>query len=206
MRKIVCAFFCAEVRHERADAMAKSPNCPRGGFAQMPFEFGEGHPDLIEVGRVLRPATQFGAGGFDRFFYARDHVGLEMVHHDDIAAVACGDQALLNIGQNGFSVHRFNSVDGVMTAHSFAMRLGLTNRVVTASTIRSSAVRFGAQGRERLLIRSWCFSASDSAATARMPPGRRSFAKVTTKWMARMKRLRIAQTLLCSFVRARLHS
>jgi hypothetical protein len=84
MSKIICAFFCAEVRHERADAMAKSVHCPRGGFAQKPLEFGEGHFDGIEVGRVLRQITQWGASG---------QMGRKMVHHNDIAALACGDQA-----------------------------------------------------------------------------------------------------------------
>ena len=65
-----------------------------------------------------------------------------------------------------------------MTAPSFAMRLGLTNSVASPSTTRSIVVRFGARRRERLLMSSWCFSASDSAATAWMPPRRRSFAKV----------------------------
>ena len=47
-----------------------------------------------------------------------------------------------------------NSVAGLIIADSFGMRCGLTKRVVSPSTRRSSMVRFGARCRERLLIRS----------------------------------------------------
>src|ERR1700752_1877649 len=46
------------------------------------------------------------------------------------------------------------SVAGLIIADSFGMRCGLTKRVVSPSTRRSSMVRFGARCRERLLIRS----------------------------------------------------
>src|ERR1700730_200159 len=47
-----------------------------------------------------------------------------------------------------------NSVAGLRLADSLGMRCGLTKRVVSPSTRRSSIVRFGARCRERLLIRS----------------------------------------------------
>jgi hypothetical protein len=122
MSKIFCAFFCAEVRHERANAMAKSPHRPRSSFAQSPFEFGEGHLDGIEIGRVLRQVTQFGAGGFDGLFYTSHLVGPKMVHHDNIAAVERGNQALLNIGQKSFSVH--GSFNHQWRRHSIAAQAG----------------------------------------------------------------------------------
>ena len=64
---------------------------------------------------------------------------------------------------------------------SFGMRRGLTKRVISPSAKRSTNVRFGARWRERLLTMRCCLSNRDSAATARTPPGRRSFAIVTTR-------------------------
>src|SRR5664279_3725541 len=45
-----------------------------------------------------------------------------------------------------------NNVAGLRIAASWEMRRGLTNSDVSASTKRSSEVRFGARCRERLLI------------------------------------------------------
>ena len=48
------------------------------------------------------------------------------------------------------------------------------------------------------------FLVEDSAATARIPPGRRSFTQLTSKWMARMRRSRMRRTVPRPPVRARL--
>lgn len=100
----------------------------------------------------------------------------------------------------------FNSVAGLTSAPSFAIRRGLANSAVSPSTKRSSVVRFGARCLDRLLIRSWCLSSRDSAATARTPPGRSSFASVTRRWTARMRSSRIERTVTSPPVRARLHA
>src|ERR1700674_3212394 len=47
-----------------------------------------------------------------------------------------------------------NSVAGLRIVDSFGIRCGLTKRVVSPSTKRSSVLRFGARCRERLMIRS----------------------------------------------------
>src|SRR5450631_2130687 len=44
-----------------------------------------------------------------------------------------------------------------------------------------------------------------TSATARTPPGRRSFAKVSSRWMARMRSSRMGRTVACRPARARLH-
>src|SRR6202521_5698715 len=72
-------------------------------------------------------------------------------------------------------------VAGLTSVPSFAMRRRLTNSVVSPSRKRSIEVRFGARCLERLAMSNWCFSISDSAATARLPPRRRSFTQVTSK-------------------------
>jgi hypothetical protein len=98
-----------------------------------------------------------------------------------------------------------NSVAGLRIAQSFAIRRGLRNSVVSPSRKRSSEVRFGARCRDRLLISNWYLSNRDSAATARTPPGRRSFTKVTSRWMARMRNSRMRGTIPCPPSCARLH-
>src|ERR1700757_1673550 len=98
MSEVVRAFVRAEARHEKTYSAAQAALCPRGGFAQIRLEFAEGHLDRIEIGRVLGQISQFCTGGLDRFLDAGDLVGPEIVPDDDIAAVECGSQALLDVG------------------------------------------------------------------------------------------------------------
>jgi hypothetical protein len=58
-------------------------------------------------------------------------------------------------------------------------RLGDTSSVQNPRITRSHPVRFGLRPCERFMISNWCLTASDSAATARTPPGRASRARVT---------------------------
>jgi len=88
-----------------------------------------------------------------------------------------------------------NSVAGLTSARSFGSRCGLTNNMAKPRTTRSTEVRLGARCRERLLMSNWCLRSRDSAATARTPPGRRSFATVTNTWMARMRISRTGRTV-----------
>ncbi len=83
--------------------------------------------------------------------------------------------------QSTSALWNLNNVAGLRMAESFGMRGALMNCVNIPSVTRSSVVRFGARCRERLVIRSWCLSSSDSAMTARTPPGRRSLATVTRR-------------------------
>src|SRR5208282_5494412 len=61
-------------------------------------------------------------------------------------------------------------------------RLGDTKRVQKPRISRSHPVRFGPRRRERFMMSNWCLTASDSAATARTPPGPASRAKVSSRW------------------------
>ena len=49
--------------------------------------------------------SKSGTNGLDRCLDAGNLVGSEVVHHDDIAAVERGSQALLDVRQKDFSVH-----------------------------------------------------------------------------------------------------
>jgi hypothetical protein len=76
--------------------------------------------------------------------------------------------------------------DAIEMTASLPKRRGDTRSVQNPRTIRSHRVRFGLRRRERFMISNWCLTASDSAATARTPPGRTSRARVTSKWANRM--------------------
>jgi hypothetical protein len=65
-------------------------------------------------------------------------------------------------------------------------RLGDTSSAQNPRITRSHPVRFGLRRCERFMISNWCLTASDSAATARTPPGRASRARVTNRWAIRM--------------------
>ncbi len=56
-----------------------------------------------------------------------------------------------------------------------------TKSAQNPSVSRSHDVRFGARFRERFTISNWCLTASDSAATARKPPGLASVPQIATQ-------------------------
>jgi hypothetical protein len=78
----------------------------RGGFSHMRLELGEGVFDRIEVGTIRRQIVEFGAAGLNSSSDARDLVGGQIVHDDDVAWTQGGRQHLLDPGEEGFSVHR----------------------------------------------------------------------------------------------------
>ena len=97
MSEVVGAFVRAEARREEADSAAKAALGPLGSLAQIRLELAEGHLDGIEIGRVLGQISQFCTNGLDRCLDASNLVSSEVVHHDDIAAVERGSQALLDV-------------------------------------------------------------------------------------------------------------
>ena len=105
MTDVVGALFGSEQVQGAPDEIPEGVDGSGLGLPQQLFEFGECHLDRIEIWRVLRQIAQFRTDGFDRFFDAGDHVGPQIIHHDDIAAVEYGSQALLNISQKDFSIH-----------------------------------------------------------------------------------------------------
>jgi hypothetical protein len=63
-----------------------------------------------------------------------------------------------------------------------------------AATTRSARRRLGARRLERLRISSCCLTSTDSATTARTPPGPASRATVAKRWRTRAAKSRIAQS------------
>lgn len=88
-----------------ADGIEKGFEGSSGGFAQMGFEFGEGHLDRVQVGRVLRQEQhpcaalaycRFGFGAF---------VNREIIEDDDIAGRKRWGQLRFDVGVEGLAVH-----------------------------------------------------------------------------------------------------
>ncbi len=83
--------------------------------------------------------------------------------------LVCGE--LLNSAEISNSPHTRRRVEVFSTTAILPKRLGDTNSVQNPRISRSHAVRFGLRRCERFMISNWCLTASDSAATARTPPG-----------------------------------
>ena len=84
------------------------------------------------------------------------------------------------------------SVDGLRTIAERISRLGRMISAHTPATMRSARRRLGARRRERFRISNWCLTKTDSATTARAPPGPASRATVARRWRNRTTKSRIA--------------
>ncbi len=106
MSEEVGAFGWSEGREQAGDGSPEGLDCSGCGLAQMSFEFGEGLLDGIEIRRVRRQIAQgcarCGDGGFD----GRAFVAGEVVHDDNVAGPEAWHKDLLDIGEEGFGVHR----------------------------------------------------------------------------------------------------
>src|SRR4029077_3989022 len=85
-------------------------------------------------------------------------------------------------------------VEGFSTIAERIRRAGRMQRAHNPATRRSEKHRLGDRCRERLRIRSWCLTRTDSATTERVPPGPKSRAKVAMTWMKSMTRSRISES------------
>jgi len=72
----------------------------------MGFEFCEGLFDWIEVWRIGRQQPQHCTGRFDGLADASDLVGGQIIHRDDLPGRECRHQALFEIAEEDFAVHR----------------------------------------------------------------------------------------------------
>jgi hypothetical protein len=82
-------------------------------------------------------------------------------------------------------------VDGLKTIATRRKRIGMIQSAQNPAIRRSKIRRFGARRRERLTISSWCLMRTDSATTARRPPGRASRKTVTITWTSSTTRSRM---------------
>lgn len=97
--------FGRQTSHELAGSSMQRLFGALGAFAQEGFEHAIGFLDRVEVRRIRRQIAQACAGGFDRFTYACDLMGGDIVHDDNVAALKRWRQALLDIGHKDCSIH-----------------------------------------------------------------------------------------------------
>src|ERR1700683_2968300 len=105
MPEVVCTFLSSELWYEGANCSVEPGDSSSGSFPQKSFEFAIGQLDRIEVGRVLRQVAKCRPSLFNRLPNAGNQVDSAVVHHDDVVAPECGDQALLDIGEEHLSSH-----------------------------------------------------------------------------------------------------
>jgi len=106
MLKEVYTFLSIEGTGNQADSATESFDCSLGSLAQMRFHFAEALFNRIEVRRILRQISQARADRFDGLAHANDLVSRKIIHDDGIAASKRRGQTFLNIGDEGWSVHR----------------------------------------------------------------------------------------------------
>src|SRR5665648_23241 len=99
MPEEISTFLSFEGAGNQADSATKSFDCALGGLAQLRFHFAEALFDRIEVRRILRQISQMRPHRFDCLAHAGDF-------DDGIATSKRRCQTLLNIGDEGWSVHR----------------------------------------------------------------------------------------------------
>jgi hypothetical protein len=104
--EVVGAFLGRKLVEDFSDFVPQGVDRAFGGFAQESFEFGEGHFDGIEVGRIWREIEEDCAGGLDEGAHLGDLVGGQVVHDDEVAGSERRDQALLQPGQKDVAIHR----------------------------------------------------------------------------------------------------
>ena len=106
MSEIVGAFWSLKGREERANSVAYAWDGALRKLAQVSLEFAEGHLDRIKVRRVLRQIAKRCASRLDRLHDAGNFVGGQIIDHNDVVWLERRHEALFDIGQEQFSVHR----------------------------------------------------------------------------------------------------
>ncbi len=77
----------------------------RSAAAKDGLELREGHFDRVEVRRIGREVSQFGAGSLDRLSHAMHFMGWQIVHDHGLARRQCRGQNLFDVGQEGITIH-----------------------------------------------------------------------------------------------------
>ena len=118
MSEVVVAFVWGDGLQDCSDTIPKGWDRALTSLAQVGFEFCEGLLDGIEIGGIGRQQPQLRAGRLDDLAYARNLVGGQIVHRHDLARRERRHQALFEIGEEDFAIHRGGdderSRDGVL--------------------------------------------------------------------------------------------
>src|SRR6267142_1658281 len=105
MAEIIGTFVRAEFWDERANCSRESRNSSRRNLAEECLEFAVRQLNGIEVRRVFRQVTQCRPRPLDRLTNGGSQVDTAVIHHDDIVAPECGNQALLDISEKHLTGH-----------------------------------------------------------------------------------------------------
>src|ERR1700730_10448854 len=82
-------------------------SCPAAGsLSQERLQFRKSHLDRVQVGRIARQETQFGALGLDRFPDFRALVRGEIVDQDDVSRRERWSKHFFDISEETFAIDR----------------------------------------------------------------------------------------------------
>ena len=159
MAEVVGTFSRTELGHECADRAVEPANGALSGFAQERFELAVSKLDGIKVRRVFRQISQRGPHLLNGLADAGNLVRREVIGDDNIVALECGDQAVLDIGPKHLPVH--GAFDHHRGGHSVAAqgryegdRLPLSERNAAdqPDTARSTPAKPHQIGAHRSLV------------------------------------------------------
>ncbi len=96
MLEIVSAFGLGKFVEDSSAEIPELIDGPFRSVAEQLLQFGKRQLNRIQIGRVRRQVSKFGADCFDRFADAGYLVTGEIVHHHDVAWLQCRSQMLLD--------------------------------------------------------------------------------------------------------------
>src|SRR5262245_66427129 len=99
MRKVVGTLIRGQGFGKTSDQFDEPGHSARRTLAQCRLELREYLLDGIEIRRVGGQKAQRRSGRFDRFAYARDLVGGQVIGNDNVAFSQSRYQALLDVGE-----------------------------------------------------------------------------------------------------------
>src|SRR6266849_4509052 len=105
MPEITHTFRRVERSNERANASLQPFDRALRSLAQQCLQGMEHQLYWVELRRILRQVAQFCAASLDRLLHAGDFVEGDVVDDHNVLALERGGQTLLDISQEGFSVH-----------------------------------------------------------------------------------------------------
>ena len=105
MSQVIGAFLSTEAGQERSNCSVNLCNGSRFGAPEEFLEFAVSHLDRVEIRRIFRQISQRRPSVFDDPANTRAHVYPAIVNHDDVTALECWTQTLLQIGKKHFSGH-----------------------------------------------------------------------------------------------------
>src|SRR5262249_60697416 len=105
MPEISDTFGGVERSNERANASLQAFDCAFRSFAQPCLQGMDALLDRIEVWRILGQVAQLCAGSLDGLLHAGDVVEGDVVDGHNVPTLERGAQTVLDVGQEGFSVH-----------------------------------------------------------------------------------------------------